>query len=105
MSLKDKYLNLALNYDYLPSKVDRNMLIKDTESQIIERIKRFDNSSRNFDKIGLINNNLKKSQEQKNEEGSRINGEFLTNNSSKKTETKSNPITSILMDDKRQVSN
>jgi hypothetical protein len=32
MSLKDKYLSLALNYDYLPSKVDKNMLLKDTES-------------------------------------------------------------------------
>jgi hypothetical protein len=32
MSLKDKYLYLALNYDYVPTKVDKDMLIKDTES-------------------------------------------------------------------------
>ena len=42
MTLKDKYLNLALNFDYFPSKTDREMLRKDTESQIIERIKRFE---------------------------------------------------------------
>ena len=55
MSLKDKYLNLALNYDYVPLKVDRDMLRKDTESQIIERIKRFEHSSRNFDIIAQRN--------------------------------------------------
>ena len=55
MTLKDKYLNLALNFDYFPSKTDREMLRKDTESQIIERIKRFEYQSRNFDGLALKN--------------------------------------------------
>lgn len=104
MTLKDKYLNLALNFDYFPSKTDRDMLRKDTETQIIERIKRFEYQSRNFEGLALNNDFLINSLENKNVEGSRItlkNGEFLTNNSSKKTETKSNIISSILIDDKR----